>query len=461
MRLLYALSLALLYSITVIADHTQPSVEDIFNQVHSEEIEFIDCLFTDLLGNLRDIIIPSNQLEDAFINGLKFDGSSIPGCSLIQESDMHLKLDPGTFRILPWLENQKSAYIICDVCRDAQTLYEADPRSLLKLMEQTYADMGYTMYFGPEIEFFIVAKNDSSRVTPCDKHKYMDADLFGDIQGFKKSLMRALSAQGIHIEKWHHEVASGQHEISIRYSTPVAVADQIIMAKHTIKTYCDWYNLHATFMAKPMFGQNGSAMHVHFSIADQKGNNLFYDASDSANLSPLAKQFIAGVLEHIKELCAFCNPTINSYKRLVPGYEAPVYLCWAKKNRSALVRIPQINSNQSSAARAELRSPDATSNPYLVFLAIMASGWEGMITNKTIPAPIEHNLYKLTLSDIYSRGITILPTSLEQAITLLKESVFAQAIFNSRLVEEFVKAKTKEIISFNQTVTDWEVEHYL
>ncbi len=461
MRLLLTLSIALLYSTITFTHYTTPSVEDIVNQVQQEDVEFIDCLFTDLLGNLRQIIIPAHQLSDAFENGLKFDGSSIPGCSLIQESDMHLKLDATTFRTLSWINSHKSAYIICDVYRDAQTPYEADPRSLLKAMEHRFYENGYTMYVGPEIEFFILDKSDSSLVRPSDHRKYMDADLFGDMHGFKKAVLSALTAQGVAVEKWHHEVASGQNEISIHYGTPVSIADQIVIAKHTIKTFCDWYGLQATFMPKPMFGQNGSAMHVHFSIADDNGDNLFYDADDAAFLSPFAKQFIAGVLRHIKELCAFCNPTINSYKRLVPGYEAPVYLCWAKRNRSALIRIPQINENQGYAVRAELRSPDSLGNPYLIFLSIMTAGWDGLASQTEIPKPVETNLYKMSLTDIYAQGISTLPTSLEQAVELLKHSSFVHETFSPRLIEEFVKAKTKEITSYNQTVTNWEIEQYL
>lgn len=443
--------------------HEQLTSVDVMNQSLQANIEFIHVYFVALSGNFHQLIIPLAQFESALNNGLKFDGSSIPGCSNIFDSDMHLSLDFNSFFVHPKIKNQpKTARIFAYVYQNETTPYPADSRYLLKQAMTKAAELNYTLYVGPEVEFFLLEKNSAGELIPWDTGYYFGVELQQKHETIKLEMMQALLDNGIIIEKLHHEVAPGQHEFSIEYDTAMNVADQVMLAKHVIKQVAGQHGLIATFMPKPFLGMNGSGMHIHFSIADSTTNvNLFFDEHDDAFLSSTAHQFIAGVLHRIQDGAVILNSTINSFKRLVPGYEAPVYVCWAKKNRSALIRIPQININQPYAARAEIRSADALCNPYLAFAFLLESGLAGINNHEELARATEENLFKLTLPEIKARNIATLPSSLQQALNNFEHSANILAIFNATFIHEFAKIKSAEALQFQKTVTNWEIQRYL
>lgn len=439
------------------------SSTDVVNNALLAHVEFIHVYFTALSGNFHQLIIPIDQFDDALCNGLKFDGSSVPGCSNIFNSDMHLSLDFSSFFINPKIKNQpKTARIFASVFQDETTPYPADPRWLLESAMQSAHDAGYEIYIGPEIEFFLVEKNSNGDIIPWDSGYYFGVEIQQKHETIKYEILQTLLENGIAIEKLHHEVAPGQHEMSIHYTTPVKIADQIMLAKHIIKQVAGNAGLIATFMPKPFLGVNGSGMHMHISLSDYTNNhNLFFDEYDDALLSSLAYNCIAGILNRLYDGAVILNSSINSYKRLVPGYEAPVYLCWAQKNRSALIRIPQINSLQPSAARAEVRCPDALCNPYLACTLLVESCLAGIKNNEIAPTAIEENLFNLTAQEIVDRQIRTLPRSLEQAISTFQQSKQMLNLFNQTLIDQLVRLKTKEAMQFAQAVTNWEVQRYL
>ena len=436
---------------------------DVMNQSLQASIEFIHVYFTALSGNFHQVIIPAAQFESALNNGLKFDGSSIPGCTNIFDSDMHLSLDFNSFFIHPKTKNQpKTARIFAFVYQDENVPYPADSRYLLQQSIANAAKLNYEFYVGPEIEFFLLEKNNAGELIPWDTGYYFGVELQQKHENIKLEMMQALLENGVIIEKLHHEVAPGQHEFSIEYDTAMNIADQVMLAKHIVKQVAGSHGLIATFMPKPFLGMNGSGMHIHFSVADAQNNmNLFFDEEDDAFLSPLAHNFIAGILNRIQDGAVILNSTINSFKRLVPGYEAPVYVCWAKKNRSALIRIPQINSNQPYAARAEIRSADALCNPYLAFTFLLQAGLAGITNDEQIVPAIEENLFKLTLQQIQDRNIKTLPSSLYQAINNFENSSNILDLFNHTFINEFTKLKSAESLQFQKTVTNWELQRYL
>jgi glutamine synthetase len=436
---------------------------DVINESLIAGVEFIHVYFTALSGNFHQVIIPAAQLESALLNGLKFDGSSVPGCSNIFDSDMHLALDFDSFFVNPKIKNQpKTARIFGCVYQDEITPYPADPRYLLKQAMQSAHDQGYEFYVGPEIEFFLLEKNKENKLIPFDTGYYFGVELNQKYETIKYEMIQTLLEHGVIIEKLHHEVAPGQHEFSIQYDTPCNIADQIMIAKHVIKQVAGNYGLIATFMPKPFLGMNGSGMHMHISIADYAtGQNLFFDESGDASLSDLARNCIAGILNRITAGALILNSTINSFKRLVPGYEAPVYVCWAKKNRSALIRIPQINQSQPYAARAEIRCADALCNPYLTCTFLLQASLAGIANNEQANPAIEENLFKLTPVQIAQRNIATLPSSLGQALANFAQSSNMVTIFNETLVKELVNLKTTEVLQFNKAITDWELERYL
>jgi len=431
--------------------------------LEEQQIHYIDFVFSDLHGNLKEVTRPSSYATSSFLNGLYFDGSSVPGCTSIFESDMLLLPDVSTIRTIPWSQGDvRTARVMCDVFEDDNLAYEASPRNILKKVVDEAREMGYEFYVGPELEFFFIERrSDSQVITPADQGKYFGSELSAGAADFKRQLLNALLAQGIKVEKLHHEVAPGQHEISIQYSTAVDIADQVLIAKHTIKTYALNNGMQATFMPKPIYGMSGSSMHVHFSLYDtQRNENAFFDGNDKDLLSPIARKFIAGVLKHVKELTALMNPTVNSYKRLVPGYEAPTNICWAPKNRSAIIRIPLVSEDQPEGVRAELRSPDALSNPYLTFAAILKAGLIGIKNGYELPEEVAQNLYHMSLADIKNRGIESLPGSLEEALNLLSKSELAKDLLGARLFEQFISSKMKEVYRYNTDITDWELKNY-
>ena len=437
--------------------------KDIINDSIDEKVEFVHVYFTALSGNFHDIIIPVSKFESALQNGLKYDGSSIPGCSNIYESDMHLALDFDSFFINPKIKNQpKTARIFADVYQDEVTPYSADPRYMLKQSIELAAAHDYSFFVGPEIEFFLIEKNSNGDLIPFDAGFYCGIEAQQKHETIKFEMMQVLLDNGINLEKLHHEVAPGQHELVIQYNDPLTIADHIMLTKHLVKQVAGNHGIIATFMPKPFFGMNGTGMHLHFSLAQiSTGFNLFFDANDAAFLSPLAHNFIAGVLNRIEDGALIFNSTINSYKRLVPGYEAPVYICWAKKNRSALIRIPQINVDQPYAARAEIRCADALCNPYITCTLLLQSGLAGIMNDEQIKPAIEENLFKLTLGQIKDRGITALPSSLQQAIHNFERSAEMRKIFSPTFILEYIKLKSAEALQFQKAVTDWEIGRYL
>ena len=442
------------FSLFVCAD----TPEWITEKIKKEEIEFVDFMFTDMVADLKTVTIPASQVPAALKNGLSFDGSSIPGCTQIHESDMLLWPDLNTFT----RTTDGNARVICDVYASSGVPYEADARHILKTVMQEAQALGYTFLVGPELEFFLFDMQKSNSLIPCDKARYFQAEglLARDAQN--KSLLGALLAQGVNVEKLHHEVAPGQHEISIHYSNALDIADQIIIAKHTIKTFAQAHGLRATFMPKPVIGQNGSGMHVHFSLLDAKNKkNAFYAKDNTLFLSGIAYNFIAGVLHYAPDLSALLNASINSYKRLVPGHEAPIYRCWATKNRSAMIRIPQFDCEQAHAARAEIRSPDALGNPYLIFAGLLKAGLEGIKNNIELPRATEINLYHLSPADLIKRGVTTLPTSLEESIGIFQKSHFIQKLLTPYTIAEYLSLKKEELERYKKQITQWEIEYYL
>lgn len=439
------------------------AIADIVTRMQEHNVATIDFMFTDILGSVKNVMIPISQLERSLKHGLKFDGSSIPGYSNIYESDMHLMPDLASAQVIVDYDGYATGRVMCDVYKNAQEPYEGDPRSILKKLMNRVHQLGYEFYVGPELEFFLFNKGPGTSVEPIDYDRYFDAETCSQKECYKRELLECLLANGIRVEKLHHEVAPGQHEISMHYADALTMADQIVLAKQVIAQFADSLGMKASFMPKPMSNQNGSGMHIHFSLFTRsaQSRNAFYDATSTAHLSALAEQFIAGVLNYVPEVNAFINPTINSYKRLVAGYEAPVYVCWGTKNRSALVRIPEINQGEESAARAELRSPDAMANPYILFSILLAAGLEGIEANMILAPAINENLYKLSLDQIRNRGIATLPACLSHALEDLQESEFATQALGKRLINEFISLKKKEIARYTSCITNWEIETYL
>ncbi|MFH1291970.1 MAG: glutamine synthetase family protein [bacterium] len=427
-----------------------------------QEIKFIELQFSDLLGQLKAITIPITKLETAMENHVWFDGSSIEGFARISESDMYLKLDLDTFAVLPWTKNNGSltARFICDVyCPDGQP-YASDPRYILKKQIQRAKQMGYEYFVGPELEFFIL-KRENGKILPLtgDSAGYFD-QTYGSAVDLRKQMSSALQALDIDVEALHHEVANSQHEIDFRYDNPLKTADNAISFKYVLKTIADKHDLHVTFMPKPFFGINGSGMHVHQSLFTNNGN-AFHNPEDQYGLSKIAKKFIAGQLKHIKAMNAILNPTINSYKRLVAGYEAPVYITWGTTNRSALIRIPKINTDKPNSTRAELRCPDPSANPYLAFAVMLASGLDGIEHETMIPTPIEENVYELSSADMRDRKIQTLPPDLYGALRALYKNQVIRDVLGEQTFAKYYHIKMQEWNEFRTAVTDWEKKKYL
>lgn len=429
--------------------------------LRSGNVGYVNFAFSDINGNLREITLPQSKTEGAIENGIDFDGSSIPGYGNIAESDKTLHADLNTVHELPWNNGQQRfARVMCDVYANENEKYP-DPRNILKQEVDRARELGYNFYVGPELEYYCVKKNGNS-IEPTDDQPYIGAEV-NPINFLKKtSELNALAQQGLPIDKLHHEVGPGQHEVVLTYGDPVTIADNIIITKHTLKSIAQANNSCVTFMPKPFYGQNGSGMHIHFSLADaQTGDNLFYDADDEYCLSKTAKHFIAGVLKYVREMDLLLNSTVNSFKRLVPGYEAPIYACWGAKNRSALIRIPRINRENSKAARAELRCPDPACNPYLAFAFILRAGLTGIEQELELAPATETSLYNMNHAAIVQQGIESLPSCLEEALFLFKQSELAQELLGKELFTTLVNLKIKEAHAFKKAVTNWEHERYL
>jgi glutamine synthetase len=428
-----------------------------------ENVAFIHLQFTDVVGIVKGITIPVDQLASALDNGVWFDGSSIQGFARIAESDMYLMPDPATYRVIPWESDGEyaTARMICDVYTPEGEPFLGDPRGVLKRVLAEAEGMGLEYNAGPELEFFLFQYDDCGNPTlsPHDLGGYFDysTDLAVSV---RKQMVFALEAFGIVVEAGHHEVASGQHEIDFEYADALSAADNAITFKYVLKAVARQNGLYATFMPKPIAGINGSGMHTHQSMMSlETGENLFADPGDEFGLSPMAKQFIAGQLVHARSMCAVLAPLVNSYKRLVPGYEAPVYLSWARINRSALIRVPRTSDVQST--RLELRCPDPSCNPYLAFAAMLKAGLDGIENRLVPPEALEENLYDLDETRRLARGVEMLPGSLGEALACLAEDHVVQDALGPHVYERFVRAKSQEWDEYRIKVSQWEIERYL
>ena len=438
---------------------------ELLKQVKEDKIKFISLQFSDVIGAVKSVDMPIKGLEGALKDGVWFDGSSVEGFARIQESDMLLILDPETYAVLPWTAAElKRARIFCDIFTPKGEPFEGDPRGTLKRMLAKVDKRGWVYNVGPEPEFFLFKGTDGHGVHPVphDTGSYFDFSADDEAAHVRSALMDALDSMGLEVEVGHHEVALGQHEIDFRFADALKTADNVLTLKYTVKAIAAQNGLTASFMPKPVFGINGSGMHCHQSMFDKKGTNLFFDAKDDVHLSPLAYAFIAGQLAHARALAAVVAPTVNSYKRLVPGYEAPVYIGWAQQNRSALIRIPRYTEGRDKAVRAELRFPDPSSNPYLAFAAILAAGLDGIDNKMTPPAPLNNiNLYHLDKAERTKMGIKELPGSLAEALTELEKDEVVKSALGATTYEAFARAKWEEWDEFRLRVSDYEIERYL
>jgi glutamine synthetase len=437
-------------------------IQKIMKQLEKDEIKFITLQFTDLLGVIKEVIKPVEEFESSASHGVWFDGSSVEGFARIQESDLFLKPDLTTYAVVPWLtEEGKTARFICDIYGADGEPFEGDPRYVLKRAAEDAAKQGYEYNVGPEPEFYIFRAQDHTRTEPLDYGSYFD---LSSHQGYKviKQIVAALESFGINVEASHHEVGFGQYEIDFNYGPCLAVADKVLTLKYCAKKIAQTHSLHATFMPKPIMGKPGSGMHVHqslFNVATR--TNAFYDGNQQYNLSRSAFNFIAGQIKHINGMCAILCPIVNSYKRLVSGFEAPVYVTWAGMNRSALLRIPKWFKAKPDSARIELRNPDPTCNPYLAFAVMLTAGVDGIKNDMEPPEAVEENIYELDHESRIERKINLLPTSLAEAIEALKNDPLLRETLGEHLFERYVDVKMKEWNEFKQQVTQWELETYL
>lgn len=442
------------------------SKSEVLSLAKEANVEYVNMQFTDLFGMLKALTIPVSKLDEAIDNNVWFDGSSIDGFTRISESDMYLKPDLSTFAILPWTKNSDHgvmARIICDVFMPDGTPFEGDPRYILRRQLERLGKLGLTFNVGPELEFFIFGKDSSGNIelAPHDSAGYFDQTTDLGVE-LRKEMSNALKAFNIDVEALHHEVAPGQHEIDFKYGDALSVADKAISFKNTLKLIAHRNGLHATFMPKPICGENGNGMHVHQSFADKDGNNKFYDKDDSYHLSVLAKHFIAGQLKHMKALNAIINPTVNSYKRLVVGYEAPVYVAWGQKNRSALIRIPRLTKgNEAKGTRCEIRCPDPTANPYLAFAVMLAAGLDGIENKTPLAPPVEENIFEFSVAQAAEKGIGTVALNLADAINHLQENEVIREALGEHTFEKFIQAKNQEWDDFRLNVTEWELDRYL
>ena len=439
--------------------------DNVLSRIEEENIDFLRLQFTDILGTVKNVSIPAHQAEKAFGEGIYFDGSSIEGFVRIQESDMRLNPDPDTFAILPWRSRREdstvSARLICDVI-DTSTgePFTGDPRTVLKRAIAKAEDMGFEMNAGPEPEFFVFEKDENGRATTetHDAGGYFDLGPKDLAQEIRAEIIYMLEAMGFEVEASHHEVAPGQHEIDFKYGDALTTADNIATFRSVVRAVSELHDVHATFMPKPISGINGSGMHTHISLF-RDGENAFHEESDEFGLSETAYSFLAGILEHAPAITAICNPTVNSYKRLVPGYEAPIYVAWSDVNRSALVRKPAARG--PAASRIELRSPDPSCNPYLALAVMLQAGLDGIERGLDAPDPVRENIYDFTEADREERGIETLPSTLGQAVAALKEDDVILDALGDHISEKYIQAKTQEYTEFLASVSGWELDRYL
>lgn len=434
--------------------------EDILRLVEENDIKFIRLQFTDIFGFLKNVAITDRQLEKALDNNIMFDGSSISGFVRIEESDMYLRPDLDTFSILPWRpQHGRVARLICDVYTPEGNAFEGDPRNILKKVLKEAEDMGYSFNVGPECEFFLLETDEKGRpkLETQDKSGYFDLSPLEGAENARRDMCMMLENMGFEIEASHHEVAYGQNEIDFKYVDALTTADSIMTFKLVVKSVAQRHGVYATFMPKPFFGINGSGMHVNMSLM-KDGKNAFYDEGDKLALSKDAYSFIAGLMKHVKELTAITNPLVNSYKRLVPDYEAPVYIAWSAKNRSPLIRVP---ATRGAGTRIELRCPDPSANPYLALACLLAAGLDGIKNNLTPPTPIEKNIFDMSAEERHEYGIENLPGSLEESIKYMEESELIRKTLGDHTFYNYIKAKKIEWDQYRTKVTPWEIDNYL
>jgi glutamine synthetase len=443
--------------------------KDLLKRVKEDEVSFISLQFSDVTGAVKSVDMPVAGLERALDDGVWFDGSSVEGFARIQESDMRLILDTDSYAVLPWTAAEvRRARVFCDIYSAQGQPFEGDPRGALKRMLAKIKERGWTFNVGPEPEFFLFKGSNGNggshglSPTPHDTGSYFDFSAHDEAAHVRAELMDALLGMGLEVEMGHHEVALGQHEIDFRFADALRTADNVLTLKYTVKALAAKHGLIASFMPKPVFGINGSGMHCHQSLSDQQGKNLFFDASDDMSLSKLACSFVAGQLAHARALAAVVAPTVNSYKRLVPGYEAPVYIGWARQNRSALIRIPRYTEGRDKAVRAELRFPDPSSNPYMAFAVILAAALDGIDRGLTPPEPLNNvNLYHLTPKERRKLGVRELPGSLAEALQELEKDAVIKDALGETLYEAFTRAKWEEWDDYRLRVSDYEISRYL
>ncbi len=435
--------------------------KEVIERVKAEKVIFVNLQFTDIHGRLKEITAPVNRLADILKHGAWFDGSSIEGFARIHESDLYLKPDPSTYSIIPWLSTPegRTARLICDIYRPDGKPFEGDPRYILKKTIERAKTRGFEYNVGPELEFYLFKGNEMDKI-PMDQSGYFDI-ASEEIHLISKEITECLDIFGIEVEAMHHEVGPGQYEIDFRYGNALLTADRLITLRTTVRAIAQKRNLRVTFMPKPIMGMAGSGMHVHQSLYDIKAQkNAFYDSSDKYRLSKIAYNFMAGQLHHIKAMMPVLCPTVNSYKRLVTGFEAPVYISWARINRSALIRVPQWFEDKAASARIELRCPDPACNPYLAFAVMLAAGLDGIEKDIHMPEPVEEDLYSFDEEQLVQMKIDTLPSSLFEALEAMKQDELMKDVLGDHLYRRYLNIKLREWNEFKMQVTRWEIEKY-
>jgi glutamine synthetase len=438
------------------------SKSDVLAMAQEHDIQFIRLWFTDIQGQLKSFAIGRDELEGALEDGMGFDGSSITGFNRIEESDMVAMPDPSTFAVLPWRPQERAVgRMFCDILKPGGEPYEGDPRWVMRQAIKRAQDMGFDAYnIGPELEFFYFRTSDSGEIEVLDKGGYFDLTTLDAASDLRRDTVAALETLGIHVEYSHHEVGPSQHEIDMRFAEGLRMADNAMTYRITVKEIAMQHGVYATFMPKPLFGENGSGMHTHQSLFSGP-SNAFFDPDDQYHLSDTAKAFIAGQLKHAREISALFAPNVNSYKRLVLGYEAPVYIAWSRRNRSALIRVPVYHPGKEQATRCELRCPDPSCNPYLTFAAMLHAGLEGIEQGYAMPDPIEANLYDLTPAERSKLGVEQLPETLGEAVEEMAKSELVRKALGDHVFERYIDLKHEEWEDYRVQVTPWELERYL
>ncbi len=433
---------------------------ELLKYVKEEDIKFVEMQFMDILGGVKSVSIPASHLERAIEEGVLFDGSSIMGYATIEESDLRGYPDLDTFLVFPWIESEiKTGRLICDIYTSEGERFAGDPRYILQRQMERAREKGFEFNVGPEYEFFLFKTDEEGKPTldPDDEGGYFDLMPLDRADKVRKECNLYFKDMGFPVEASHHEVASGQHEIDLRYGEALNIADQIMTLKHAIKTVAKLNDLHATFMPKPIEDVNGTGMHIHQSLLGEN-KNYFYDSDDPEGLSDTARHYIGGLLKYAKDMCAIQNSWINSYKRLIPGYEAPVYVSWAHLNRSVLARVPE---GRGMGTRIEIRNPDPAGNPYLQFAVLLGAGLEGIEKEIDPPEPVKEDIFSLSDEERKEMGIEPLPANLGHALSLMEESEFMKKILGEHVFEHFLYNKRKEWEQYRKQVTRWEIDKYL